>query len=77
MHWSVLKVAGPGPCARRRQFCCLVGDRVFLFGGTRSVTQSLNQFYVIIVKLFLYIMVYYIFLIRVCDNYSATWHFYY
>ena len=23
-----------------------------------------------------YIMVYYVFLIRVCDDHSATWHFY-
>ena len=24
-----------------------------------------------------YIMVYYVFLTRVCDDHSATWHFYY
>lgn len=32
--WSLVKVKGEGPCARRRQCCCLVGDKVFLFGGT-------------------------------------------
>jgi len=33
-RWSVLKPRGIGPCARRRQSCCVVGDQVFLFGGT-------------------------------------------
>ncbi|XP_013382215.1 kelch domain-containing protein 3 [Lingula anatina] len=33
-HWSLVKCIGDGPCARRRQCCCVVGDRLFLFGGT-------------------------------------------
>lgn len=32
--WSIVKVQNAGPCARRRQCCCVVGDRVVLFGGT-------------------------------------------
>ncbi|KAF4522219.1 hypothetical protein B566_EDAN007370 [Ephemera danica] len=32
--WTQLRVKGRGPCKRRRQSCCLVGSRVFLFGGT-------------------------------------------
>ncbi|PVD26303.1 hypothetical protein C0Q70_13974 [Pomacea canaliculata] len=38
--WSLLKVRGEGPCPRRRQSCCLVGSKVFLFGGT---SPSPNQ----------------------------------
>lgn len=34
--WTQLYPRGTPPCARRRQSCCLNGDRVFLFGGTRS-----------------------------------------
>jgi len=33
-RWSVVKPRGIGPCARRRQSCCVVDDKVFLFGGT-------------------------------------------
>lgn len=33
-HWSIVKVQGVGPCPRRRQCCCLIDHRVFLFGGT-------------------------------------------
>lgn len=32
--WSFLKIHGIGPCPRRRQCCCIVGDRLFIFGGT-------------------------------------------
>ncbi|KAL3872612.1 hypothetical protein ACJMK2_035827 [Sinanodonta woodiana] len=38
-HWSMVKVKGQGPCARRRQCCCLIGSRVFLFGGTSPARQ--------------------------------------
>jgi len=31
--WSVLKPTGNGPCPRRNFSCCVIGDRVFLFGG--------------------------------------------
>ncbi|XP_061162485.1 ankyrin repeat and SOCS box protein 3-like [Saccostrea echinata] len=34
MHWSMIKVKGQGPSARRRQCCCVIGDKVYLFGGT-------------------------------------------
>lgn len=34
MRWSIVKVKGQGPCARRRQCCCVIGSRVYLFGGT-------------------------------------------
>lgn len=33
-RWCVVRPRGHGPCARRRQSCCVIGDRVFLFGGT-------------------------------------------
>jgi len=35
--WSLVKVRGRyrSPCPRRRQCCCIVGDKLFLFGGTR------------------------------------------
>ncbi|VEN50923.1 unnamed protein product [Callosobruchus maculatus] len=32
--WKRLKPPGKRPCERRRQACVIVGDRVFLFGGT-------------------------------------------
>lgn len=35
--WSQFYPRGTPPCARRRQSCCLNGDRVFLFGGTRLI----------------------------------------
>ncbi|XP_063426768.1 kelch domain-containing protein 3-like [Mytilus trossulus] len=34
LHWSMVKLKGKGPCARRRQCCCVIGNKVFLFGGT-------------------------------------------
>ena len=36
-EWSLVKVKGLGPKPRRRQCCCVIDNRVFLFGGTRSV----------------------------------------
>ncbi|XP_076036415.1 kelch domain-containing protein 3 [Oratosquilla oratoria] len=33
-QWRIIKPHGQGPCARRRQSCCMVGARMFLFGGT-------------------------------------------
>ncbi|XP_072391369.1 kelch domain-containing protein 3-like [Diabrotica undecimpunctata] len=32
--WKKLSVTGKKPCRRRRQACVLVGDRVYMFGGT-------------------------------------------
>lgn len=34
MQWSTIEVKGEGPCARRRQCCCVIDTKVFLFGGT-------------------------------------------
>ncbi|XP_018431199.1 PREDICTED: kelch domain-containing protein 3-like isoform X1 [Nanorana parkeri] len=36
-RWQRVEVRGKGPCARRRQCCCIVGDKILLFGGTRSL----------------------------------------
>jgi N-acetylneuraminic acid mutarotase len=37
-QWSLMEVHGRRrPCARRRQCCCVVADRLYLFGGTRFV----------------------------------------
>ncbi|MEQ2262112.1 hypothetical protein XENORESO_014042 [Xenotaenia resolanae] len=33
--WKKIEPKGKGPCPRRRQCCCMVGDRIVLFGGTR------------------------------------------
>ncbi|KAL4237313.1 kelch domain-containing protein 3 [Mactra antiquata] len=33
-RWSMVNVKGQGPCARRRQCCCMINDKVYLFGGT-------------------------------------------
>ncbi|KAG0730319.1 Kelch domain-containing protein 3 [Chionoecetes opilio] len=32
--WECMKPLGVGPCPRRRQSCCVVGSKMFLFGGT-------------------------------------------
>lgn len=32
--WSVVRARGKGPCPRRRQCCCIVGQKIYLFGGT-------------------------------------------
>lgn len=41
-RWSIIKPRGIGPCPRRRQSCCVIGDRVFLFGGTSPHPSSLH-----------------------------------
>ena len=33
--WTCVYTNGKNPCPRRRQCCCVVRDRLFLFGGTR------------------------------------------
>lgn len=38
-EWKLVQPRGKTPCNRRRQACVLVGDRVFLFGGTRFDTH--------------------------------------
>ncbi|XP_054153546.1 kelch domain-containing protein 3-like [Oppia nitens] len=44
--WSLVDVRGRHrPCARRRQCCCVVGDRLYLFGGTSPYPASLCQTY--------------------------------
>ncbi|XP_063300283.1 kelch domain-containing protein 3 [Pelobates fuscus] len=43
-HWLRVDVQGKGPCARRRQCCCVVGDKILLFGGTSpSQDQDLQD----------------------------------
>lgn len=37
--WSLVNVRGTGPCARRRQCCCKIGTKVYLFGGTSPTSQ--------------------------------------
>ncbi|KAJ8309189.1 hypothetical protein KUTeg_014063 [Tegillarca granosa] len=44
MRWSIVKVKGQGPCARRRQCCCVIGSRVYLFGGTSPPDGSHPHF---------------------------------
>ncbi|KAM4772013.1 kelch domain-containing protein 3 isoform 1-T2 [Rhinophrynus dorsalis] len=46
-RWLRVEVQGKGPCARRRQCCCVVGDKILLFGGTSpSQDQDLqDEFY--------------------------------
>ena len=43
-HWSVIKVRGKGPRPRRRQCCCPINGRVFLFGGTRLLLSSSSSY---------------------------------
>ncbi|KAL6488156.1 hypothetical protein MHYP_G00047820 [Metynnis hypsauchen] len=38
--WKKVEPKGKGPCPRRRQCCCMVGDRIILFGGTRKTAQK-------------------------------------
>lgn len=38
--WSLVSVKGTGPCARRRQCCCKIGTKVYLFGGTSPISQE-------------------------------------
>lgn len=40
--WTLVKVKGKGPCARRRQCCCRIGTKVFLFGGTSPTSSGDN-----------------------------------
>lgn len=41
--WSLVKVKGRGPCARRRQCCSRIGTKVFLFGGTSPTSTDDNH----------------------------------
>ncbi|KAK7027367.1 kelch domain-containing protein 3 [Halocaridina rubra] len=41
-QWSEVHPRGTGPCPRRRQSCCVVGSRMFLFGGT-SPNENFNE----------------------------------
>lgn len=43
LHWSMVKVKGKGPCPRRRQCCCVIGPKVFLFGGTSPEHQNTSN----------------------------------
>lgn len=46
-EWKLVQPKGKAPCNRRRQACVLVGDRVFLFGGTRL---DINIYWHILLK---------------------------
>uniref|UniRef100_A0A3B3WMV4 Kelch domain containing 3 n=1 Tax=Poecilia mexicana TaxID=48701 RepID=A0A3B3WMV4_9TELE len=38
--WKKVEPKGKGPCPRRRQCCCMVGDRIVLFGGTSPCPEQ-------------------------------------
>ncbi|KAG1963080.1 kelch domain-containing protein [Pimephales promelas] len=38
--WRKVEPRGKGPCPRRRQCCCMVGDRIILFGGTSPCPEQ-------------------------------------
>ncbi|XP_064484621.1 kelch domain-containing protein 3-like isoform X2 [Ornithodoros turicata] len=46
--WTKVNTLRDGPCARRRQCCCIVGDKLYLFGGTSPLpvqpAQRLQDF---------------------------------
>lgn len=39
-----MKPKGLKPCGRRRQCCCIVKDKLYMFGGTSPNTSSNNGF---------------------------------
>lgn len=47
-EWTLVKPLGENPCNRRRQACIVVGNRVFLFGGTRFA--SINFIAIILIN---------------------------
>lgn len=38
--WKKIEPKGKGPCPRRRQCCCIVGDKIVLFGGTSPLSRG-------------------------------------
>ncbi|KAI1284994.1 Kelch domain-containing protein 3 [Halotydeus destructor] len=43
-RWIKLDIPGsPRPCPRRRQSCVLVGDKLYLFGGTSPIPENESQ----------------------------------
>uniref|UniRef100_A0A8C2I783 Kelch domain containing 3 n=1 Tax=Cyprinus carpio TaxID=7962 RepID=A0A8C2I783_CYPCA len=38
--WKKVEPKGKGPCPRRRQCCCMVGDHIILFGGTSPCPEQ-------------------------------------
>lgn len=44
--WEKVEPKGKGPCPRRRQCCCMVGDRIILFGGTRWDTSIVTWIFI-------------------------------
>lgn len=42
-QWSLVRPHRTGPCARRRQCCCMVEDRLFVFGGMSPADKDGNQ----------------------------------
>lgn len=45
--WSVCSFKGQSPSARRRHACCIIDDRMFLFGGTGYVFTKLGAEYLL------------------------------
>lgn len=43
LEWSRVLTARQGPCSRRRQCCCLVGTKLYLFGGTSPCLEPMDQ----------------------------------
>ncbi|KAK8778473.1 hypothetical protein V5799_020186 [Amblyomma americanum] len=41
--WSKVEIRRDGPCARRRQCCCIVGGRLFVFGGTSPAPNQADR----------------------------------
>lgn len=41
--WSGVQTFRKGPCARRRQCCCVIGTQVYLFGGTSPKPHHESQ----------------------------------
>lgn len=42
-RWSLVKTQRAGPCSRRRQCCCMIGDRLFLFGGASPAPNQVAR----------------------------------
>lgn len=38
--WKTISPQGTSPCARRRQICLVVNDRVFISGGTSPIPSK-------------------------------------
>lgn len=55
--WKKLNCLGKNPCERRRQACVAVGDRIFIFGGTRFVENICLDFLLVVFSFFFWLFV--------------------